>query len=68
MGNKNHRRSHAKLRNFKIYYFTGDYWSSEGETMKSAVIRAESEEDAEEAFCSIYNINAGNIGYIEEVS
>lgn len=68
MGNKNYHRSYSKLKNFKIYYFTGDYWTSEGETMKSAVIRAESEEDAEDIFCRTYNINSGNIGYIEAVS
>ena len=68
MDNKRHYRQCEKLKKFKVYYFTGDHWSSKGKIMKSSVIRAESEEDAENIFCRTYGISSGNIGFIEEVS
>lgn len=54
-----------KLRTYKITYFEGDYFSSKGEEMKTAVILARSEAEVEEVFKSIHR--GCHIGVIEEV-
>lgn len=54
-----------KLKSYKIIYFEGDYFSSKGEEMKTAVILARSEAEAEESFKSIFR--GCHVGLIEEV-
>lgn len=54
-----------KLKSYKITYFEGDYFSSNGEEMKTAVILARSEAEVEESFKSIFR--GCHIGVIEEV-
>lgn len=49
---------------YRVYYFIGDFWSSQGETRKSMFIEADSEEDAERFFkqiCPDYSF-----GWVEE--
>ena len=40
----------SKLRKFKVFYFVGDYFSSEGERRTWTVIVADSESEAERIF------------------
>lgn len=39
-----------KLKSFKVYYFTGDYWSTKGERRRCQVMMAHSEQEAEYIF------------------
>lgn len=54
MDNKRHYRQCEKLKKFKVYYFTGDYWSSKGEIRKQIIIMARSESEAEQIFKDQY--------------
>lgn len=55
-----------KLHNksYRVYYFIGDFWSSQGETRKSMLVRADSEEEAEQFFKSI--CPDCSFGWVEE--
>ena len=64
MNNKNHHQQHEKLKKFKIYYFTGDFWSGKGERRKSTIILARSESEAESIFKDQYS--SYSFGWIEE--
>lgn len=64
MNNKKHHQQHEKLKKFKIYYFTGDFWSGKGEHRKSTIILARSESEAEKIFKNQYS-NC-SFGWIEE--
>lgn len=55
----------GKLKSYKITYFEGDYFSSNGEEMKTAVILGRSEAEVEESFKSIFR--GCHVGVIEEV-
>lgn len=54
-----------KLKSFKVYYFTGDYWSTKGETRRCQVIMAHSESEAEYIF-KVQNHPDRNFGWVEE--
>ena len=54
----------SKLRKFKVFYFVGDYFSSEGERRTWAVIVADSESEAERIFKKQF-ANC-SFGWIEE--
>lgn len=43
-----------KQKKFKVYYFTGDYFSSHGETRGCEIIKADNEQDAERWFKSCF--------------
>lgn len=53
-----------KFKSFKVYYFTGDYWSAKGETRRCQVIMAHSESEAEYIFKQ--NHPDRNFGWVEE--
>ena len=53
-------------RKFKVYYFTGDYFSFKGETRHSCIIEADSEVEAECIFKNLYPNR--NFGWIDEYS
>lgn len=53
-----------KLKSFKVYYFTGDYWSTKGEKRRYDVIMARSESEAEYIFKR--NHPDRNFGWVEE--
>ena len=56
------------LKLFKVYYFTGDPMSSEGETMHICYERAESEEELENLYLNGYLGNTDeHYGWAEEV-
>lgn len=54
-----------RLRRFKITYFVGDYYSSDGEEEKSTIIEAENEVEAERLFYYMFRHNS--LGWIEEI-
>ena len=54
-----------KQKKFKVYYFKGDYFSSEGETRYFAIIYAANEREAEQTFKRMYPNYS--FGWIEEV-
>lgn len=54
-----------KLKSFKVYYFTGDYWSTKGETRRCQVIMTHSESEAEYIFKQSHPDR--NFGWVEEV-
>lgn len=56
-----------RFRKFKVYYFRGDYWSSEGEELDFVVIAAESEDDAERIFMRDYKRRGLSLGWIDEL-
>ena len=64
MNNKNHHQQHEKLKKFKIYYFTGDFWSGKGEHRKSTIILARSESEAKKIFKNQYSNRS--FGWTEE--
>lgn len=43
-----------KMKRYKVYYFTGDYFSSVGEVRHYTLIEANNEHDAEYIFKKIY--------------
>ena len=53
------------LKKFKIYWFTGDYWSSKGEKRHCFVLGAHSESEAEYIFKRNYPDR--HFGWIEEI-
>lgn len=53
-----------KLKSFKVYYFTGDYWSTKGEKRRCEVIMAHSEAEAEYIFKR--NNPDRSFGWVEE--
>ena len=67
MDNKKHYyRQREKLKKFKVYYFTGDYWSGKGEIRKQVTIMARSESEAEQIFKDQYpDKNFGWIDYLD---
>lgn len=58
-------KKHEKLKSFKVYYFTGDYWSAKGETRRCDLNMARSESEAEYIFKRNYPDR--NFGWVEEV-
>lgn len=53
-----------QLIKFRVFYFTGDYWSRKGEVRHSCIISARSESEAEKIFKSLYpNVS---FGWVEE--
>lgn len=54
-----------KFKTYKITYFEGDYFSSQGEEMKTVYVAGRSEAEAEEIFKSMFK--RCHIGLIEEV-
>lgn len=58
-------KRHDRLKKFKIIYFVGDYYSSEGEEERSTTLLAHSEEEAENDFRSIFR--DAHFGWIEEI-
>lgn len=54
-----------KFRTYKVTYFEGDYFSSQGEEMKTVCVAGRSEAEAEEIFKSMFK--RCHIGLIEEV-
>lgn len=58
-------RKGNRLKKFKITYFVGDYYSSEGEEERSTTLLAHSEEEAERDFRSIFR--DAHFGWIEEI-
>lgn len=57
-------QKHDRFRSFKVYYFTGDFWSSKGEKRRCVVIMAHSESEAEYIFKM--NHPDRNFGWVEE--
>lgn len=57
-------KKREKLKSFKVYYFTGDYWSTKGETRRCEVIMAHSEAEAEYIFKR--NHPDRSFGWVEE--
>jgi hypothetical protein len=57
---------HEKMKKYRVYYFVGDFWSSEGEKRKSTVILAHSESEAEKIFKSS-SPKSFNFGWVEEI-
>ena len=55
----------SKQKEFKVYYFKGDYFSSEGEQRYVTIISADNESDAEYIFKKLYS-NC-SFGWIEEM-
>lgn len=55
-----------KVKRYRVYYFVGDFWSSEGEKRKSTVILAHSELEAEKIFKNTASKNF-NFGWAEEI-
>lgn len=53
------------LKRFKVYWFTGDYWSTEGEKRHCCVISAHSESEAEHNFKRDHPDR--NFGWVEEI-
>ena len=53
-----------KYRQYKVYYFVGDFYGSQGETRKSVTIRARNEDDAEHIFKVTYPDK--NFGWVED--
>lgn len=49
---------------FKVFYFTGDYWSAKGEKRHSVIIRTRSESEAEYIFKRDYPNRM--FGWVEE--
>lgn len=56
---------HRKTKKFKVYYFTGDYFSAKGERRHYCIIEAEIEYDAEIIFKNLYPDR--NFGWIDEI-
>ena len=56
-----------KLKAWKITYFTGNFFSSGGEQMHTAIIQARSEKEAEMIFTSTKR-RCDHLAMIEEVS
>ena len=54
-----------KYKKFKVYYFKGDYFSSEGETIYTTVVSARDEADAEYFFKKLHP-NC-SFGWVEEL-
>lgn len=57
-------KKREKLRSFRVYYFTGDYWSTKGEKRRCNIIMAHSESEAEYIFKR--NHPDRNFGWVEE--
>jgi hypothetical protein len=55
----------SKQKEFKVYYFKGDYFSSAGEQRYVTVISADTESDAEHIFKKMYS-NC-SFGWVEEI-
>lgn len=55
----------TKQRKFRVYYFKGDYFSSEGEERYSTVISAPNEQEAERIFKKM-NPHY-NFGWVDEI-
>lgn len=53
------------LKRFKVYWFTGDYWSTEGEEQHCCVISAHSELEAEYIFKRSHSERS--FGWAEEI-
>lgn len=63
MSNKQDKRRDKKQ--YKVYYFKGDYFSSEGERRYYTYVKASSEHEAEKLFKTLYpNCNFGWIDVI----
>ena len=57
-----------KLRKYRVIYFIGDYWSTEGEKQMSMIIKARSESEAEWLFRHYHsNGKTNHFGWIEKV-
>lgn len=54
----------AVAKKYKVYYFTGDFWSSKGEKRHCRIISAHSESEAEYIFKRNYSDR--NFGWVEE--
>lgn len=54
----------TKLKTYIIYYFTGDYWSGEGEKRHYCSLKAHSESEAERIFKQNYPNR--NFGWVDE--
>lgn len=52
---------------FKVYYFTGDYFSSDGEEQHSIIIEARDEAEAEHLFKNLYRSPNVSFGWVERV-
>lgn len=52
-----------KYRKFKVYSFTGDYFSSHGEIQHTTIISALNEDDAERIFKGLHPTH--NFGWVE---
>lgn len=53
-----------KYRQYRVYYFVGDFYDSQGETRKSVIIRARNEDEAERIFKVTYPDK--NFGWVED--
>ncbi len=53
------------LKRFKVYWFTGDYWSADGEKQHCYVVLATSELEAEYNFRRYYP--DCSLGWVEEI-
>lgn len=58
-------KKHTSIKKFKVYYFTGDYWSGKDEKRHYRTIFARSESEAEHIFKREYSNK--NFGWIDEV-
>ena len=54
-----------KQKNYKVYYFTGDYFSSAGEVRHYALITADNEREAEYVFKKMYP--SYSFGWVERI-
>ena len=58
-------KGRQKRKSFKVYYFTGDYFSSKGEKRHSTIIEADNEHDAEVTFKQLYPNYS--FGWVDEI-
>lgn len=56
-----------KFKSWRVIYFTGNFFSSGGEQMHTAIIRAKTEEEAEMIFTRTFG-RGKHLAMIEEVS
>lgn len=58
-------KNRDNVKKFRIFYFTGDYFSYEGEKQHSTVIRAETESEAIRTFKKMYP--SYSFGWAEQI-
>ena len=52
---------------FKVYYYTGDYFSAKGEEQHTMIVEADDEVDAERTFKHFYSQPGYSFGWVERI-